>query len=29
MRVTGNWRITFACEDGIATAVDLEDYHGS
>lgn len=29
MRVTGNWRITFAWEAGIATAVDLEDYHGS
>jgi len=29
MRVTGNWRITFAWEAGIANAVDLEDYHGS
>lgn len=29
MRVTGNWRITFAWEDGMATAVELEDYHGS
>ena len=29
MRVTGNWRITFAWENGIAGAVDLEDYHGS
>ena len=29
MRVTGNWRITFAWADGIAYAVDLEDYHGS
>lgn len=29
MRVTGNWRMTFAWEDGIAAAVDLEDYHGS
>lgn len=29
MRVTGNWRITFAWEAGIASAVDLEDYHGS
>lgn len=29
MRVTGNWRITFAWQDGIASAVDLEDYHGS
>ncbi len=29
MRVTGNWRITFAWQDGIATAADLEDYHGS
>jgi proteic killer suppression protein len=29
MRVTGNWRITFAWEGGIANAVDLEDYHGS
>jgi proteic killer suppression protein len=29
MRVTGNWRITFAWENGIASAVDLEDYHGS
>jgi proteic killer suppression protein len=29
MRVTGNWRVTFAWQDGIASAVDLEDYHGS
>ena len=29
MRVTGNWRITFAWENGVAGAVDLEDYHGS
>jgi proteic killer suppression protein len=29
MRVTGNWRITFAWQDGVASAVDLEDYHGS
>ena len=29
IRVTGNWRITFAWQDGVANAVDLEDYHGS
>jgi proteic killer suppression protein len=29
MPVTGNWRITFGWEDGVASAVDLEDYHGS
>jgi proteic killer suppression protein len=29
MRVTRNWRITFAWQDGLASAVDLEDYHGS
>jgi proteic killer suppression protein len=29
MRVTGNWRVTFAWQDGAANAVDLEDYHGS
>jgi proteic killer suppression protein len=29
MRVTGNWRITFTWESGVADAVDLEDYHGS
>lgn len=29
MRVTGNWRITFAWENGVTSAVDLEDYHGS
>lgn len=29
MRVTGNWRITFAWQDGIADAIDLEDYHGN
>jgi proteic killer suppression protein len=29
MRVTGNWRITFAWEAGVASAVDLEDYHGA
>ena len=28
MRVTANWRVTFAFEDGVAQAVDLEDYHG-
>lgn len=27
VRVTGNWRITFAFEDGHAVRVDLEDYH--
>lgn len=27
VRVTGNWRLTFAWEDGDAVAVDLEDYH--
>ena len=25
--VTGNWRLTFAVEDGELTDVDLEDYH--
>jgi len=29
MRVTGNWRITFAFEEGAALTVELEDYHGS
>jgi toxin HigB-1 len=29
MRVTGNWRITFAFEEGTAQGVELEDYHGS
>jgi proteic killer suppression protein len=29
MRVTGNWRITFAWQDGVASAIDLEDYHGA
>jgi toxin HigB-1 len=29
MRVTANWRITFAWEDSVASTVDLEDYHGS
>ncbi len=29
LRVTGNWRITFAFEEGAATAVELEDYHGA
>ena len=29
MRVTGNWRISFDWDSGIAGAVDLEDYHGS
>jgi proteic killer suppression protein len=29
MRVTGNWRITFGWQDGTASVVDLEDYHGS
>lgn len=28
MRVTGNWRITFAFEDGVAESIELEDYHG-
>jgi toxin HigB-1 len=27
IRVTGNWRITFAWDGGDAVAVDLEDYH--
>jgi proteic killer suppression protein len=27
VRVTGNWRITFAWEGKDATDVDLEDYH--
>jgi proteic killer suppression protein len=26
--VRGNWRITFAWEQGAAVRVDLEDYHG-
>ncbi len=25
--VQGNWRVTFAWEDGDAIAIDLEDYH--
>jgi proteic killer suppression protein len=29
MRVTGNWRITLAWRNGVAEAVELEDYHGS
>jgi proteic killer suppression protein len=29
MRVTGNWRVTFAFEDGRAEAIALEDYHGA
>ena len=29
MRVTGNWRITFAFEGRFAEDVELEDYHGS
>jgi proteic killer suppression protein len=29
MRVTGNWRVTFEWSDGVAHAIDLEDYHGS
>lgn len=29
MRVTGNWRVTFAWKDGVAEAVELEDYHGN
>jgi proteic killer suppression protein len=29
MRVSANWRITFAWRDGTAEAVDLEDYHGA
>jgi len=27
VRITGNWRLTFAWEDGDALNVDLEDYH--
>lgn len=27
IRVTGNWRITFAWDGADAVAVDLEDYH--
>ncbi len=26
--IRGNWRITFAWEDGDASRVDMEDYHG-
>ena len=29
MRVTANWRITFAFEGGAAEAIELEDYHGA
>ncbi|HEX3756058.1 MAG TPA: type II toxin-antitoxin system RelE/ParE family toxin [Rhizomicrobium sp.] len=29
MRLTGNWRVTFAFEEGAALAVELEDYHGA
>jgi proteic killer suppression protein len=28
MRVTGNWRITFAWTGKRAEAIELEDYHG-
>ncbi|MBM3549684.1 MAG: hypothetical protein FJX54_22320 [Alphaproteobacteria bacterium] len=28
LTVSRNWRITFAFQDGNATDVDLEDYHG-
>jgi proteic killer suppression protein len=28
MRVTGNWRVTFAWDGKTATAIELEDYHG-
>ena len=27
VRVTGNYRLTWECEDGDAVQVDLEDYH--
>jgi toxin HigB-1 len=27
LRVSGNWRLTFAFEDGEAEIVNLEDYH--
>jgi proteic killer suppression protein len=27
VRVTANWRLTFAWEESDATQVDLEDYH--
>ena len=27
VRVTGNWRLTFAWDDTDATRIDLEDYH--
>lgn len=27
VRVTGNWRIIFCFEDGVATDIDLIDYH--
>ena len=27
VRVTGNWRIVFRFEDGVAVDVDLVDYH--
>ena len=29
LRVTGNWRITFAFENNTTEKVELEDYHGS
>ena len=29
MRVTGNWRATFAFSAGVAEAIELEDYHGA
>lgn len=27
LRISGNWRITFAWADGHAVQVDIEDYH--
>ena len=27
VRISGNWRVTFAFEDGDVEAVDYEDYH--
>ena len=29
MRVTANWRITFAYDEGTVEAIELEDYHGA
>ena len=29
MRVTANWRVTFAFVEGAAEAIELEDYHGA